>query len=271
MTIYLCTYIFAINIRVSYKTFVEYGNLSMSTPRYREIAIALRSRIVKGEYPVGSLLPTEQELCDLYSASRHTIREAIKCLLEDGLVSRKKRVGTRVESLGRNYSQTLISIGDLVNFAERHLRQVLAMAPVTLSITMGETFEAKPGSEWLGFDTLRLEQKRESTYPVCWTKILLAPGYRDIAPLITQQPRTLVSELIEQHYHQPTLHISQRVDVTTLDERVAALLEVRPGTAALEVLRHYRGLQGQNLLITRTLSTPGKLALRSQLRNSGSE
>lgn len=243
----------------------------MSTPRYREIATALRGRIMEGEYPVGSLLPTEEELCNLYAVSRHTVREAIKCLLEDGLVSRKKRVGTRVESLGRSYSQTLASISDLVHFAERHVRQVVSIAPVTLNIAQGKLFEAEPGSEWLGIETLRLEQESGATRPVCWTKVLLAPAYADIEPLITRQPRTLISELVEQHHHQPTLEISQRIDVALLDERVSALLEGKPGAAALEVLRHYWGVQGQLLLVTRALSLSGKLAIHSLLRNSGRE
>lgn len=243
----------------------------MPIPRYQEIASALRSKIMEGEYPIGSLLPTEEELCDLYSVSRHTVREAVKCLLEDGLVSRKKRVGTRVESLGRSYSQTLASISDLVHFAERHVRQIVSMKSVTLNTAQAKIFDADPGSEWLSIETLRLEQTKEETRPVCWTKVLLAPAYSEIEPLITRQPRTLISELVEQQYHQPTLEISQRIDVAVLDERVSALLEGQSGDAALEVLRHYWGVQGQLLLITRALSLPGKLAFHSLLRNSGRE
>jgi GntR family transcriptional regulator len=44
----------------------------------------------------GSRLPTELELCDVYSASRNTIRDAIKRLISQGLVETRQGQGTFV-------------------------------------------------------------------------------------------------------------------------------------------------------------------------------
>ena len=66
----------------------------MNPTRYSTVAKDLMQAIASGRYPVGSLLPTEFELCDLYDVSRHTVRAAINQLLNQGLVSRRKRVGT---------------------------------------------------------------------------------------------------------------------------------------------------------------------------------
>lgn len=70
----------------------------MSEPRYAQLARELADGIASGRFPVGSVLPTEFELCDLYDASRHTVRAAIKELQDQGLVSRRKKLGTRVEA-----------------------------------------------------------------------------------------------------------------------------------------------------------------------------
>ena len=67
----------------------------MTTPMYQEIADQLRRRIESGEFESGQL-PTEQELQLQYSASRNTIRDAIKQLTTLGLVETRPGQGTFV-------------------------------------------------------------------------------------------------------------------------------------------------------------------------------
>lgn len=66
--------------------------------KYKEIAQALRQQIGTGQYPPGSLLPTEQQLCTRYTASRQTIRAALQCLVDEGLIQRRQGSGSRVRS-----------------------------------------------------------------------------------------------------------------------------------------------------------------------------
>jgi GntR family transcriptional regulator len=64
--------------------------------RYQQIADDLRSRIERGEYPRGSRLPTENELMELYDASRNTIRDAVRLCVNLGLVQPHAGRGTFV-------------------------------------------------------------------------------------------------------------------------------------------------------------------------------
>ncbi|RDL47951.1 Pyruvate dehydrogenase complex repressor [Ensifer sp. M14] len=64
--------------------------------RTENTADALAQRIVRGIYPVGTLLPAEPELEREYSASRTVVREAVKTLSAKGLVTVRQRHGTRV-------------------------------------------------------------------------------------------------------------------------------------------------------------------------------
>jgi DNA-binding GntR family transcriptional regulator len=73
-------------------------NAVTNKPHFADIARNLIEGIISGRFPVGSLLPTELELCAQYATSRHTIRAALHELQQLGLVSRRKNVGTRVES-----------------------------------------------------------------------------------------------------------------------------------------------------------------------------
>jgi GntR family galactonate operon transcriptional repressor len=56
----------------------------------------LVDRIVAGELPVGSALPTEPVLCEMFSVSRTVIREAVKSLEGMRLVHAQQGLGTRV-------------------------------------------------------------------------------------------------------------------------------------------------------------------------------
>jgi GntR family transcriptional regulator len=65
-------------------------------PLYLQVVRALKDEIVSGVHPVGSQLPTEEELCARFSVSRYTVREALRRLREDNLVSSRQGAGTVV-------------------------------------------------------------------------------------------------------------------------------------------------------------------------------
>jgi DNA-binding FadR family transcriptional regulator len=56
----------------------------------------LGKAIVGGTYPVGSILPGDGELAELFQVSRTVLREAMKTLSAKGLVVPRARIGTRV-------------------------------------------------------------------------------------------------------------------------------------------------------------------------------
>ena len=58
-------------------------------------------RIVAGAFPVGSILPNDAEMMDLYGVSRTVLREALKTLEAKGLVEARPKVGTRVSRASR--------------------------------------------------------------------------------------------------------------------------------------------------------------------------
>jgi GntR family transcriptional regulator len=66
------------------------------SPIYMQLANRLRHRITIGEFSAGDALPSERELCDLFGASRVTIRKSIALLIEEGLLTRRQGSGTFV-------------------------------------------------------------------------------------------------------------------------------------------------------------------------------
>jgi GntR family transcriptional regulator len=65
----------------------------MAVPMYQQIAEALRAEIESGRFPPGQQMPTELELREQFSASRSTIRDATKLLMNLGLVEARPGQG----------------------------------------------------------------------------------------------------------------------------------------------------------------------------------
>ena len=63
---------------------------------YRQIADTLRDRISSGVYRENELLPPELTLVDEFDVSRHTVRDAMKALVAEGLIERTAGRGTVV-------------------------------------------------------------------------------------------------------------------------------------------------------------------------------
>jgi GntR family transcriptional regulator len=82
-------------------------------PLYHQIANVIHSRIMEGAHPVGSLLPTEEELVEQFQVSRGTIRQAIGLLVQIGVVRRRRGSGTWVipsQALGQRFRGSLASL-----------------------------------------------------------------------------------------------------------------------------------------------------------------
>lgn len=55
---------------------------------YQTINSNLKEAIIKGDYKVGSLLPTEREICEQYDVDRSTVRKALKLLSDVGYIKK---------------------------------------------------------------------------------------------------------------------------------------------------------------------------------------
>lgn len=66
--------------------------------RYGALAVALRQRLIAGEWPPGSAIPSEQTLAAEHGVALGTLRRALELLAEQGLVERVQGRGTFVRS-----------------------------------------------------------------------------------------------------------------------------------------------------------------------------
>lgn len=64
---------------------------------HSSLANEIGLRIVRGDYPPGTILPNEAEWSAMFGASRSAVREAVKMLTAKNLLSSRPRIGSWVE------------------------------------------------------------------------------------------------------------------------------------------------------------------------------
>jgi GntR family transcriptional regulator len=222
-------------------------------PRYRQVAQTLINEIAAGHYPVGDLMPTEMELCEQFGASRFTVRQAIKQLVELGLVNRQAGVGTKV--LGRepksNYRQVMQGIADLRQYTADTELEIHDQRMVTVHGDLSATLEAADGESWLRIEGIRRLGDRK-TPPICVTEIYIHPAFRAVRDLGGRSTVPIYVR-IEEQFGERVMEIQQQISAAPLTKKIAGLLDAKPGSPALIVNRSYRSQRGE--LIEVALST----------------
>jgi len=68
----------------------------VSPPKHRVIHAELLDRITSGAWPPGAAIPHEEELAREFAVTRPTIARAMADLVNEGLIERRRRAGSRV-------------------------------------------------------------------------------------------------------------------------------------------------------------------------------
>lgn len=66
-------------------------------PQHRQLYEILKEHIQKGIYKEGDLLPSENALCQTYSLTRPTVRQALNTLKEEGFIKKQRGKGSIVQ------------------------------------------------------------------------------------------------------------------------------------------------------------------------------
>jgi GntR family transcriptional regulator len=214
-------------------------------PRYRQLAQTLIHEIETGRYPVGELLPTEYELCEQFGVSRFTVREAIKQLLQLGLVDRQPGVGTRVRFArpSREYRQVMQRLADLQQYSAETELEVFHAKTIALDEELCQLVRGTAGQTWLRAEGVRRAGERKA--PICFTEIYIHPAFRSVQGLVGCRLRTSVYALIEQQFGEQVAQVQQQIRAIALGATMARILKAQPRSPALWICRHYVNRRGE--------------------------
>jgi len=103
--------------------------ISKTIPQYRKLYEVLRKHILDGVYKEGDLLPSENELCQLYSMTRPTVRQSLSTLAVDGYIRKHQGKGSIVHHLPREIGILSVS-GTTSAVGDRNLETRIIVKPV---------------------------------------------------------------------------------------------------------------------------------------------
>jgi len=66
------------------------------SPIYQQLKEIIKRKVEDGEFMPGERIPTEYELCDMFAVSRAPVRQALRDLVNEGLLNRQQGSGTFV-------------------------------------------------------------------------------------------------------------------------------------------------------------------------------
>ncbi|WP_375088734.1 FadR/GntR family transcriptional regulator [Peribacillus sp. RS7] len=141
--------------------------LKMTTVRiYEKIADHIKQQILDGKLKSGDKLPSDKELCQLYSVGRSTIREALSALKIMGLIETRQGEGSTIckidpESVGMpDFSGLLLSDKTILELMEA--RKSLEISNVELAASKRTDQDLKKFKQIINQMEVNVLNKKES-------------------------------------------------------------------------------------------------------------
>jgi len=235
--------------------------------RYRDIAAKLQRDIRLGTYGIGDLLPTETELMTRHSASRQTVREGLRILMDQGLIVRRAGLGSVVIAAEPPvlFTHSVKSLGEWLRYSNETYREVVGAREITADRKLAALLKCEPGKHWFLIEAVR--RSDQFAAPLAWTEIYVLRQFADVAKR-SDHGRTPVHEQIARQYGQTTEHAQMEIFARGLPQAFASALQAKTGSPALTVVRRYYGVREGLFEVTVTTHPEGRYTYTMDMQRS---
>ena len=228
-----------------------------SLPLYAQVAATLRTAITRGIYAPGSRIPTEEALCRRFKVSRHTIRDALRQLRTEGLIT--SRPGSRPLIAGsvplQPPEQIDSSIGaDFFDYMLGTRLVVEAMETVPVSGQLAAETGLTIGEPWLSLRGWRTDA--DDGHATCWNEYLIAPACAQVGRMLPRHLGPLLP-LLEELSGQRIVTITRSTSAIPMPASQATTFAVPPGSPALAILTRCETGDGETVLLHRSIHATG--------------
>lgn len=197
-------------------------------PLYHQVETIFRELIQRPEYQAGKLLPREVELAARLGVSRNTIRQATDKLVYEGLLVRKKGVGTRVNS-----KPVVSRLDNWISFTKEMEAKGLEVINYKLRVStiiadeeIAAALHIQPDTEVIELYRLRGTKTFPALLTISWfhPRIGLRDGEDFSKPLY---------DLLDQNYSVMVVSSKEEIQAIPADENMARSLRISPGEPML--------------------------------------
>lgn len=138
---------------------------------YKEIESYLRENIRNEKFPPKSAIPTEKELCEMFSVSRMTVRHAIDNLIFEGLLYRVKGSGTYVSSkkIERSLEKSQLSHDSTIEQLEADVKSKVISLELTDDVRLvKDKIQCDPGAFFWKLKRVRFLDQTPVLYEIIY-------------------------------------------------------------------------------------------------------
>ncbi len=226
---------------------------------YVQVYSIFLEKIEKGEWPDGSQIPPEDELCRMYEVSKVTVREAIHELVREGYLRRQQGRGTFV-----TYTVPHAGLMMRVRLSEHDLFG----EEVTVQKKIIERGVRKSSEE-----TQKLLMTEGAVYyvlrKITVNDALFAEEFSlpvFILPDFHSEPlsETSLYDLIETKGTKKIFRIHQMTELSVVQEKVAKLINLDEGARGLVITRVFLGSDGIPFAYSRLMGGGRKQTLQME-------
>ena len=154
------------------------GKKMKNAPAYVKVYSRLKNEINKGTYPVGGFLPKECELEKIYQVSRTTVRNAVKMLVQEGLVEVRQGSGTRVlnHKAIQNYNKVTSVTESLMKKGYRVTTSDMMIDIISADKQLADELEIPEGTSVARIQRLQLADEEPVTLMENYIEYAKVPG-----------------------------------------------------------------------------------------------
>jgi DNA-binding GntR family transcriptional regulator len=244
------------------------GPFADDRPRYQQVAEVLRARIAEGLHPPGTQLPTESDICAEFEVSRHTAREALRRLVDAGLIQRRQGSGSLViaREAQQAYAHTMRSLDELFQYAADTTLRVLATGRPLPGPDVADDIGTADEGEWVAIEGLRLETGTQA--PICFSLIFVNADFADVVTEIAQI-RGAIYRRIEQRFGVEVAEVEQMIRVDKLPPEAARALGQRGRAMGVRVTRRYLDAAGRVIIVSINWHPADRFRYGMRMRREG--
>jgi GntR family transcriptional regulator len=200
------------------------------TPAYQKIQGAIRKGIEAGSLRPGDAVSSERELAKIHRVSLMTARHALAGLEREGIVERRRGVGTYV-------APPRIHFNKLMSYTEQMSSRGLAPGSKVILSKIIENEDEVAGRLTLPAASrmIKVERVRHTADDPFALETCYLPA--DEFPGLVRAPlaRNSLFATLEHDFGVELIYADEEVDATAADPRVAQLLEVPRGAPVLRI------------------------------------
>lgn len=236
-----------------------------SGSRHMALAKELASEIASGQHAVGSRFSTDKHLQERFGVGRHTVREALKILTEQGLIGRRRKTGTIVlaQHPVSPFVHSLRDIRSLFDFAQSTTLEIRHEGFVRIAPqTAGEFFES-PDHRWLRIAGIR-SAKADGT-SLAWSEIMIPESFIPDRDEVRKKEKAIYEIILEQ-YHLKLEYVEQKITASQLPTQLTEILGADQKSAGLRVERRYVAHTGATFEVTQNLYPADRFSIYSVIR-----